>query len=101
MAALRVFRAVGGCGAGYDRCVLPAVARGDHAEHGRRAAETEVLLKLYRGQLASFRQNAATAKKLLHVGESELDSKLDPAELAAWTMVASAILNLDETITKG
>jgi hypothetical protein len=66
-----------------------------------KASETEVLLKLYRGQLASFRQNAAAAKKLLRVGESELNSKLDPAELAAWTMVASAILNLDETITKG
>ena len=29
------------------------------------------------------------------------DEKLDQAELAAWTTVASVILNLDETVTKG
>ena len=34
------------------------------------------------------------------VGESPRDARLDAAELAAWTTVASAILNLDETITK-
>ena len=34
-------------------------------------------------------------------GVREVDDKLDPAELAAYTAVASIILNLDETITKG
>jgi hypothetical protein len=34
------------------------------------------------------------------VGESPRDKRIDVAELAAWTTVASAILNLDETITK-
>ena len=43
---------------------------------------------------------AASAVKLLGVGESPRDRRLDPAELAAWTTVASVILNLDETITK-
>jgi hypothetical protein len=37
---------------------------------------------------------------LLRVGELKSNAKLDPAELAAWTTVASVILNLDETITK-
>ena len=41
------------------------------------------------------------AKKLLAVGESPRDATLNEAELAAWTTVASTILNLDETITKG
>jgi hypothetical protein len=40
------------------------------------------------------------AKKLLGVGDSPRDPKLDEAELAAWTTVASTILNLDETISK-
>ncbi len=39
--------------------------------------------------------------KLLAIGESKRNETLDPAELAAWTMVASTILNLDETVTKG
>ena len=38
--------------------------------------------------------------KLVAVGESPRDKRLDAAELAAWTTVASVILNLDETITK-
>lgn len=40
------------------------------------------------------------ALELLSVGESKSDESLNVAELAAWTMVASTILNLDETITK-
>jgi hypothetical protein len=51
-------------------------------------------------QLAEYRRDPAAAKKLLEVGESPVDAKLDPSELAAWTTVASTILNLDETITK-
>jgi len=39
------------------------------------------------------------AEKLIHVGEKP-PAGTTPSELAAWTMVASEILNLDETITK-
>ena len=68
-----------------------------------RPAEIAVLRKIYDEQLAHFRSNAgaAAAAKLLAVGESPRDPKLDSAELAAWTTVASVILNLDETVTKG
>ena len=38
--------------------------------------------------------------KLLKVGESRHNQALDPCEFAAWTAVASMILNLDETITR-
>jgi hypothetical protein len=37
----------------------------------------------------------------LSFGESKVDEKLDPVELAAWTMVANLLLNLDEFVTKG
>lgn len=63
--------------------------------------ETAVLTRLFDTQLAAYRQSAPAAEKLLAVGESKRNSSLDVTELAAWTMVASAILNLDETVTKG
>jgi len=69
---------------------------------GRRpeACEAQVLSHLANTKLARFRADKDAAVKLLRVGESAFDPKLDEAELAAWTMVASVILNLDETITK-
>ena len=62
--------------------------------------EVQVLLALAREQQRDYRRDPAAAKRLLGVGDSSYDSNLDPAELAAWTTVASTILNLDETITK-
>jgi mono/diheme cytochrome c family protein len=62
--------------------------------------ETGVLRKLLETELKSFEQNPAAATKLLAVGESARDKRLNPAELAAWTTVASVILNLDETVTR-
>jgi hypothetical protein len=64
------------------------------------ARELAVLRELLAQQRANYRQDAKTAESLLRIGESPQDAKLDATELAAWTMVASAILNLDETITK-
>ena len=63
--------------------------------------ERSVLREIFEAQLAEYRADKAAALKLLGVGESPRDESLDPAELAAWATVASTILNLDETITKG
>ena len=62
--------------------------------------EIDVLRRLLEGRLAAFRKDPAAAAKLLEVGESPRDRRLDPVEHAAWTTVASVILNLDETVTK-
>ncbi len=62
--------------------------------------ETGVLRELLRGRLKAFRQDRQAALRLLAVGESPRDVRLDAAELAAWTTVASVLFNLDETITK-
>jgi hypothetical protein len=62
--------------------------------------EVGVLRALLRGRMNEYRKDRAAALRLLTVGESPRDSRLDAAELAAWTTVASVILNLDETITK-
>jgi len=47
-----------------------------------------------------YQGNVEAAKKLIAVGESPVNEKLDPSELAAYTMVASLLLNLDETMNK-
>ena len=60
--------------------------------------------KLTAGLLAAarqdYQQDAAAAGKLLTIGTAPADSKTGPAELAAWTAVARALLNLNETITR-
>ncbi len=65
------------------------------------AKEISVLEKIFNVQLSKYRADVDAAKKLLAVGESPRNEKLDAAELAAWTIVANTILNLDETVTKG
>ena len=64
------------------------------------AREVRILKDIERQEFAQYRRDKDAAAKLLHVGESPVDPKLDTGELAAWTTVASMILNLDETITK-
>ena len=63
-------------------------------------AEREILSPIYQDALARFAADREGAKKLLAVGASPRDMKLDDAELAAWTTIASMILDMDETITK-
>jgi hypothetical protein len=64
-------------------------------------AERDVLCKAYEAQSARYRANPVLADKLLKVGESPVNPSFDRATLAAWTVLSSIILNLDETITKG
>ena len=63
-------------------------------------AERAVLLGSLREFRSTYRQDHEGANNLLSVGETKTDSSLPPGELAAWTTLASMILNLDETITK-
>jgi hypothetical protein len=62
--------------------------------------EAELLVETYHEQLAQYRQNPDDALALLTVGESPRDASLDACEHAAWTTVASIVLNIDEAITK-
>jgi hypothetical protein len=64
------------------------------------ARESAELVSLFTDQYAIFKADASRAKKLLAVGETKADATLDASELAAWTMVANTILNLDEVIAK-
>jgi len=62
--------------------------------------ERQVLIAIAKQELTEYGHDKASALKLLAVGDSKYNAKLDPVELAAWTTVASTVLNLDETITK-
>ena len=65
-----------------------------------REKEPAVLKRVFEAEHARFAKDKPAAEKLLKVGESPRDTKLDAAELAAWAMVANAILNLDEVVTR-
>jgi hypothetical protein len=66
-----------------------------------RDAELAVVLSVYKTNLAGYVASEKAARELVGVGESDSDASLDVSQLAAWTMVANMLLNLDETITKG
>jgi hypothetical protein len=63
--------------------------------------EVAELVAAYRDHLAVYTKDVAAARKLIAVGETKPDAKLNPSELAALTMVSNLILNLDEVINKG
>ena len=63
------------------------------------AAERELLLNY---TASRWRNTARTWRRRAMVKNGGAAPKgVDPAELAAWTVVANVLLNLDETITKG
>jgi hypothetical protein len=66
-----------------------------------KAEEVSVLRRLLDRQMSRYRSDPAASAKLLAVGESPRDARYDESEVAAWTIVATTILNLDEAVTRG
>ncbi len=64
------------------------------------AKEAAILEALYKKEMVHYDSDRAAAQKLISAGEMTRNPKTDPAELAAWTLVTSTILNMDETVTK-
>jgi hypothetical protein len=62
--------------------------------------ELPIVQQIQKDLLAHYKTKAEDAKALIAVGESKPDAALEPATLAAWTMVCNELLNLDETLTK-
>ena len=48
----------------------------------------------------SFNNDASAAEKLVAAGSAERPANINPIQLAAWTMTANVLLNLDETLNK-
>ncbi len=59
-----------------------------------------LVAKLYDKSFADFKMNSEKSKELLAIGNTPATASLDPSELAAWTVVAQLILNMDETLNK-
>ncbi|MCI0705352.1 MAG: DUF1549 domain-containing protein [Planctomycetia bacterium] len=62
--------------------------------------ETKVLLKLLEKNRVTYKADANAAGELLKIGMAPLPKNVDTTELAAWTTVCRALLNLSETITR-
>jgi hypothetical protein len=65
-----------------------------------RPKELAILAAQYARHHRRFEANKSAAEQLLAIGESAPTAGLDAVELAAWTTVASIILNLDEAISR-
>ncbi|WP_442505240.1 PSD1 and planctomycete cytochrome C domain-containing protein [Novipirellula sp. SH528] len=68
----------------------------------RRATEDEkqVLMQLLTQQRLHYRDNIAAANQLISIGQAPVPADVDPAELAAWTVVTRTILNLHEFLNR-
>jgi hypothetical protein len=62
--------------------------------------ERRILKDFYRANLARFRAAPDTAAQLMSVGEAPRAAGANEPEMAAMALVARAILNLHETITR-
>ena len=62
--------------------------------------ELAVLMNTLAQHQNRYGSDPEAAKALVAFGESEADPKLDPSELAAYTLVANLLLNLDEVVTR-
>ncbi|MGE0608827.1 MAG: PSD1 and planctomycete cytochrome C domain-containing protein [Pirellulales bacterium] len=64
------------------------------------AEEASVVQALFAAELAKYQQHPEAAAKVIRNGESAPKPELPEAELAASTLVANLLLNLDETVTR-
>lgn len=62
--------------------------------------ELDLLRDAYHEFLGKYESDRQAAEKLLTVGEFPRDKSLDAVQLAAMTMLASTVMNLDEAVTK-
>ena len=82
--------------AAFYMCSRSAMAA--YGDWSRVEPYPDTLRRVVKERLPDF--DDADLEKLISVGESPAPKEQNPAELAAYTMVASLLLNLDETLNK-
>jgi hypothetical protein len=65
-----------------------------------RPAETGILKSSLTDLLTFYENEPEKAKALIAVGDAPATESISPSKLAAWTMLANQVLNLDETLNK-
>ena len=65
-----------------------------------RETELAIITESFAALSSYYQQNIEDANLLIETGESTPDASLDPAELAAWTMLTNELMNLDEVLNK-
>jgi len=65
-----------------------------------RAEEVTVANSSFNELKSFYESHREDAQKLISVGESKPDASVDPSLLAAWTMLANELMNLDEVLNK-
>ncbi|MBV9470163.1 MAG: DUF1553 domain-containing protein [Abitibacteriaceae bacterium] len=65
-----------------------------------RVDERKIIKGVLKDMRTEYESKPDAAKALLSFGESKPDAALDPTQLAAWTMIASEMMNLDEVLNK-
>lgn len=85
-----------------DSDTVDGIALGFRAVTSRLPAEEElaILKNLLETERTAFSQDPERAMAYINIGQMEQDTDTDPVELAAWTMVANTLLNLDEAKMK-
>ena len=68
--------------------------------HDAPARMETILEKSFNEMQKHYAADPKSARSLVKIGETKRDASIPDAELAAWTMVASEMLNLDETVNK-
>ena len=63
--------------------------------------EISILQSTLENHLSQFQSDPESAQQLIKIGESMASESIETIKLAAWTMIANLILNLDEVLTKG
>jgi len=78
------------------------VAFGLRLATGQKAsrAQQEVLVGLFSTELAHFRKDTEAARQLATMPLGPLSADGDTATMAAWTVVANVLLNLDQALTR-
>ena len=63
--------------------------------------ELHRLTALYQTELKQFKKDPKSAERMACSELGKAPEGVDVCELAAWTVVANVLLNLDEVVTKG